>query len=53
MTIWTILLPFELAALVVLSVYLYHLEKRARYLKRQEKRLRVAKKLPKLVEGSA
>lgn len=45
MNIWELLLPFELGALIGLSVYLIHLERRVRFLKRQEKRMDLAKDL--------
>lgn len=50
MTLWDILLPFEIAALVGLSGYLYMLEKRSRFLKKQEKRIQKANQMPKLIE---
>jgi hypothetical protein len=45
MNIWTLLLPFEVCAFLLLSVYLVHLERRARFLKRQDKRIELAKQL--------
>ena len=52
MTIWTMLIPFELAAVVVMCMYLYSVEKQARYLKRQERRQKLADELPKLAQST-
>lgn len=49
MTIWQMLIPFEVATLGVLCLYLISVEKQTRFLKRQEKRIARAKKLPMLV----
>ena len=45
MSIWTLLLPIEIAVLVVLLSYLIRMERRAFFLKRQEKRQEEAREL--------
>jgi hypothetical protein len=53
MAIWQMLIPFEVATLVVLCAYLIHVVKQARFLKGQEKRIEKAKRLPSLAEKSS
>ena len=52
MTIWTMLIPFELAAVAVMCLYLFQVEKQARYLKREERRQKLAAELPKLAQST-
>jgi hypothetical protein len=52
MTTWQMLIPFEAATLVALCAYLVHVEKQARFLKGQEKRIEKAKRLPLLAKKS-
>ncbi|MGQ9655911.1 MAG: hypothetical protein ACUVXD_17770 [Thermodesulfobacteriota bacterium] len=50
MNIWSLLMPLEYFLLAGLLLYLIRLERRNRYLRRQEKRMRRAKEMPRLAE---
>lgn len=51
MTLSTLLIPFEVLTLVVLLIYLVHIEIKARFLRKQEKRMKAAQQLPRLVKS--
>ncbi len=50
MNIWNLLMPLEYFLLAGLVLYLVRLERRNHYLRRQEKRIRRAKEMPRLAE---
>jgi hypothetical protein len=53
MNIQNLSVVIEMLALTILGLYVFWVEKRVRFLRRQEKRIEFAKEIPGLAEKSA